>query len=365
MNQQCKVCGEPAAGFHFGAFTCEGCKSFFGRTYNNLSSISECKNNDQCVINKKNRTACKACRLRKCLLVGMSKSGSRYGRRSNWFKIHCLLQEQQQQQQAAQAQQQANNNNNLSSPNNMVAAAAAAAAASLMRPHPYLPLFGHHPHSFMGLPPSSMNLPPMTSSREPRSSESDSGASSADLEDEVRSTGAMSCLKLSSASPVSDRDYFSGGSSKKLPSPASDSECTRRKLNNIFTQFAPASPASLPAISPGVVPRWLPPFPGIGDPALWRDLWPKSIPLPTTPVAPLVENHSNHNHSNNQEQPIDLSRKPTTNTRSATATATTILLDNDQDDLNIDVGVDEQPQVQVKSAPLDLTLERPQDVVSN
>uniref|UniRef100_A0A182MIE4 Nuclear receptor domain-containing protein n=1 Tax=Anopheles culicifacies TaxID=139723 RepID=A0A182MIE4_9DIPT len=38
--------------------------SFFGRTYNNLSSISECKNNGECVINKKNRTACKACRLR-------------------------------------------------------------------------------------------------------------------------------------------------------------------------------------------------------------------------------------------------------------------------------------------------------------
>ncbi|TMW47271.1 hypothetical protein DOY81_007652 [Sarcophaga bullata] len=95
MNQLCKVCGEPAAGFHFGAFTCEGCKSFFGRTYNNISAIAGCKNNGECVINKKNRTACKACRLRKCLLVGMSKSGSRYGRRSNWFKIHCLLQEQQ------------------------------------------------------------------------------------------------------------------------------------------------------------------------------------------------------------------------------------------------------------------------------
>ncbi|XP_001604969.2 protein embryonic gonad [Nasonia vitripennis] len=103
MNQQCKVCGEPAAGFHFGAFTCEGCKSFFGRTYNNLGSISECKNGGVCVINKKNRTACKACRLRKCLMVGMSKSGSRYGRRSNWFKIHCLLQEQ------------SNNNQNASS----------------------------------------------------------------------------------------------------------------------------------------------------------------------------------------------------------------------------------------------------------
>lgn len=33
----------------------------------------------------------------------MSKSGSRYGRRSNWFKIHCLLQEQQQQAAAAAA----------------------------------------------------------------------------------------------------------------------------------------------------------------------------------------------------------------------------------------------------------------------
>ncbi|XP_067120236.1 nuclear receptor ROR-beta-like [Centruroides vittatus] len=95
MNQLCKVCGEPAAGYHFGAFTCEGCKSFFGRTYNNLSALGECKNNGQCVINKKNRTSCKSCRLKKCLLVGMSKSGSRYGRRSNWFKIHCLIQGQE------------------------------------------------------------------------------------------------------------------------------------------------------------------------------------------------------------------------------------------------------------------------------
>ena len=40
----------------------------------------------------------------------MSKSGSRYGRRSNWFKIHCLLQEQQ--------QHKSNNNNNNNSSNN-------------------------------------------------------------------------------------------------------------------------------------------------------------------------------------------------------------------------------------------------------
>ena len=93
QNQMCRVCEEPAAGFHFGAFTCEGCKSFFGRTCNNQSVIQECKNNYRCVVDKKNRTSCKACRLRKCLMVGMSKSGSRYGRRSNWFKIHCLMQQ--------------------------------------------------------------------------------------------------------------------------------------------------------------------------------------------------------------------------------------------------------------------------------
>ncbi|QQP41464.1 Eagle, partial [Caligus rogercresseyi] len=93
QNQLCRVCEEPAAGFHFGAFTCEGCKSFFGRTCNNQSVIQECKNNYRCVVDKKNRTACKACRLRKCIMVGMSKSGSRYGRRSNWFKIHCLMQQ--------------------------------------------------------------------------------------------------------------------------------------------------------------------------------------------------------------------------------------------------------------------------------
>lgn len=92
VNQLCRVCDEPAAGFHFGAFTCEGCKSFFGRTCNNQSVIQDCKNNYRCVVDKKNRTSCKACRLRKCLMVGMSKSGSRYGRRSNWFKIHCLMQ---------------------------------------------------------------------------------------------------------------------------------------------------------------------------------------------------------------------------------------------------------------------------------
>ncbi|CAL4067475.1 unnamed protein product [Meganyctiphanes norvegica] len=94
MSHLCRVCGQRAAGFHFGVFTCEGCKSFFGRTYNNLSAVYGCKNGGNCVINMETRTSCKPCRLKKCLMVGMSKNGSRYGRRSNWFKIHCMLEEQ-------------------------------------------------------------------------------------------------------------------------------------------------------------------------------------------------------------------------------------------------------------------------------
>ncbi|XP_023029856.2 eagle isoform X1 [Leptinotarsa decemlineata] len=311
MNQLCKVCGEPAAGFHFGAFTCEGCKSFFGRTYNNISSISECKNNGECIINKKNRTACKACRLRKCLLVGMSKSGSRYGRRSNWFKIHCLLQEQQQQAGA-----------------NM----AAAAAANLLRPHPYLsPLF---------------RSPQVTTPHTPRdrSSESDSGASSADMEDEMRSTSALSYLK-SSASPSSDKDFYY--SSKKLASSSSDSEFfARKKVAGVLNSAQSVSPASLPSVSPsGLVPKWIPPFQGIGDPSAWRDLWLRAPPPPLAAPAP------------DQDQPIDLSVK-------ADSAGKVSLQEENYDserEQSIDVGVEEP----VKMAPLDLTLERQLGGVGN
>lgn len=40
MNQQCKVCGEPAAGFHFGAFTCEGCKVSNEINYENRNTYA-------------------------------------------------------------------------------------------------------------------------------------------------------------------------------------------------------------------------------------------------------------------------------------------------------------------------------------
>lgn len=106
----------------------------------------------------------------------------------------------------------------------------------------------------------------------------------------------------------------------------------------------PASPASLPSVSPsGVVPRWLPPLHGVGDPAAWRDVWLRG---PFTIAAPAP----------NQEEPIDLSVKPQT---SAPSNHQVQL--NSEPEFSIDVGVDEP----VKSVPLDLTLDRQTDVVTN
>jgi hypothetical protein len=92
----------------------------------------------------------------------MSKSGSRYGRRSNWFKIHCLLQEQQ--------QNKANNNsdagNKLKDLNEK--------KPNLVSTHFLSNLYNNNNNNI------NFNI---KDQQYDRSSSSDSGASSADLED--------------------------------------------------------------------------------------------------------------------------------------------------------------------------------------
>ncbi|CAG9531294.1 unnamed protein product [Cercopithifilaria johnstoni] len=108
----CQVCNELARGYHFGAFTCEGCKSFFGRTCkpskgtgnidgsNDSNTLSTriklfCKNGGKCNVQGRNRTSCKLCRFNKCIEVGMAPQNSRYGRRSKYFKVSSLLKAQE------------------------------------------------------------------------------------------------------------------------------------------------------------------------------------------------------------------------------------------------------------------------------
>ncbi|XP_063070715.1 nuclear receptor subfamily 1 group I member 2 [Engraulis encrasicolus] len=66
----CQVCGDQANGYHFNAMTCEGCKGFFRRAMKRPESF-KCPFQRNCVITKSNRRQCQACRLQKCLSIGM------------------------------------------------------------------------------------------------------------------------------------------------------------------------------------------------------------------------------------------------------------------------------------------------------
>ncbi|XP_055855556.1 protein embryonic gonad [Episyrphus balteatus] len=310
MNQLCKVCGEPAAGFHFGAFTCEGCKSFFGRTYNNISAIAGCKNNGDCVINKKNRTACKACRLRKCLLVGMSKSGSRYGRRSNWFKIHCLLQEQQSQHQqhgsalGNNSQQMTSNLEQLNHIHQQLQARQtyqdktnpSIKTANLSPPAPLTQQQLHHPlhhpqqsynnhQQHLFLPGKYLNGSGSGGSishtkSEPRlSSPSDSGASSADPDDSSSNRGVPD-------SPIEDRQFMTAFRSSSVE--PSLKVFSPTALSSKISPFV-AFPSSCYATKP-ILPPVLPPT------------------TTTTSLSPAISV---------QDEPIDLSVKSQTQCRTS------------------------------------------------
>ncbi|XP_063149875.1 vitamin D3 receptor isoform X2 [Candoia aspera] len=68
----CGVCGDKATGFHFNAMTCEGCKGFFRRSMKRKAMFT-CPFNGDCKITKDNRRHCQACRLKRCIDIGMMK----------------------------------------------------------------------------------------------------------------------------------------------------------------------------------------------------------------------------------------------------------------------------------------------------
>ncbi|XP_005404576.1 PREDICTED: nuclear receptor subfamily 1 group I member 3-like isoform X3 [Chinchilla lanigera] len=70
--RSCVVCGDRATGYNFHALTCEGCKGFFRRTVNK-STGPTCPFTGSCEVSRAQRRRCPACRLQKCLDVGMRK----------------------------------------------------------------------------------------------------------------------------------------------------------------------------------------------------------------------------------------------------------------------------------------------------
>ena len=88
----CCVCGDTSSGKHYGILACNGCSGFFKRSvrrrliYRYLdiyveeegSDAYDCRcqaGNGACTIDKAHRNQCQACRLKKCLQMGMNKDG--------------------------------------------------------------------------------------------------------------------------------------------------------------------------------------------------------------------------------------------------------------------------------------------------
>nr|AHF72223.1 estrogen receptor alpha deletion variant 6 delta 2.5 [Fundulus heteroclitus] len=72
----CAVCSDYASGYHYGVWSCEGCKAFFKRSIQGHNDYM-CPATNQCTIDRNRRKSCQACRLRKCYEVGMMKGGVR------------------------------------------------------------------------------------------------------------------------------------------------------------------------------------------------------------------------------------------------------------------------------------------------
>ncbi|XP_070842982.1 estrogen receptor [Chaetodon trifascialis] len=70
----CAVCSDYASGYHYGVWSCEGCKAFFKRSIQGHNDYM-CPATNQCTIDRNRRKSCQACRLRKCYEVGMMKGG--------------------------------------------------------------------------------------------------------------------------------------------------------------------------------------------------------------------------------------------------------------------------------------------------
>eukprot|EP00079_Xenopus_tropicalis_P037967 XP_017951738.1 PREDICTED: retinoic acid receptor RXR-beta isoform X2 [Xenopus tropicalis] len=68
----CAICGDRSSGKHYGVYSCEGCKGFFKRTIRKDLTYT-CRDNKDCIVDKRQRNRCQYCRYQKCLATGMKR----------------------------------------------------------------------------------------------------------------------------------------------------------------------------------------------------------------------------------------------------------------------------------------------------
>ncbi|KAE9553249.1 hypothetical protein FO519_003557 [Halicephalobus sp. NKZ332] len=84
LDVPCKVCLDHSSGKHYGIYSCDGCAGFFKRSVRRGREYA-CKNksnsnNGKCVVDKTHRNQCRACRLKRCLDIGMNKEAVQHER---------------------------------------------------------------------------------------------------------------------------------------------------------------------------------------------------------------------------------------------------------------------------------------------
>lgn len=97
---ECVVCNDKATGYHYGVFTCEGCKGFFKRTVQKQLEYT-CKGDGDCEVNQINRNRCQYCRFQKCVAKGMLKEAVREDRTPGGRHRHRSLQDHRPKKQRA------------------------------------------------------------------------------------------------------------------------------------------------------------------------------------------------------------------------------------------------------------------------
>ncbi|KAL4219293.1 hypothetical protein ACF0H5_021873 [Mactra antiquata] len=78
----CAICGDRASGKHYGVYSCEGCKGFFKRTVRKDLTYA-CRDDRNCMIDKRQRNRCQYCRYMKCLAMGMKREAVQEERQRN------------------------------------------------------------------------------------------------------------------------------------------------------------------------------------------------------------------------------------------------------------------------------------------
>ncbi|VDO15271.1 unnamed protein product, partial [Brugia timori] len=97
LDVPCRVCQDHSSGKHYGIFSCDGCAGFFKRSIRRHRQYV-CKNRGggeegKCLVDKTHRNQCRACRLTKCLEIGMNKEAVQHerGPRNSTMRRHITF----------------------------------------------------------------------------------------------------------------------------------------------------------------------------------------------------------------------------------------------------------------------------------